>query len=120
GVRACVGMPADPMSIELMAERGIDISAHRGRQLLPKQVAADTQLLVMSEDQSTWIRRQRRALMNQVAPLGAFGDGDIDDPVGGTREQFAAAARAIEDGVERWLERGWTFPSAPNGARREE
>ncbi|MEO0421522.1 MAG: low molecular weight protein-tyrosine-phosphatase [Pseudomonadota bacterium] len=110
GIRACVGLPADPTSIQLMAERGIDISGHRGRQLLPKQVDADTLLLVMSDDQAKWIRRQRGRLASQVAALGEFTVGDIDDPVGGTRGQFERALGEIEEGIEAWLARGWAVP----------
>ncbi len=112
GVRACVGLPADPLSIQLMAARGIDISGHRGRQLLPKQVESDTLLLVMSQDQAQWIRRQRGRLAPQVAALGHFSGGDIDDPVGGTRAQFARALAEIEAGVEAWLEHGWVLGDA--------
>lgn len=115
GVRACVGLPADPLSIQLMAARGIDISAHRGSQLLPKRVDEDTQLLVMSADQTQWIRRQRGRLGAQVACLGAFTGGDIDDPVGGTRAQFARALAEIEAGVEAWLEHGWRVPEHAQG-----
>ncbi|MEM9386290.1 MAG: low molecular weight phosphotyrosine protein phosphatase [Pseudomonadota bacterium] len=110
GVRACVGLPADPLSIQLMAERGIDISGHRGRQLLPKQVDGDTLLMVMSDDQARWIRRQRGRLSSQVAALGRFTVGDIDDPVGGTRAQFERALGEIEDGIQAWLEQGWALP----------
>lgn len=115
GVRACVGLPADPTSIQLMAERGIDISGHRGRQLLPKQVDADTLLLVMSDDQAKWIRRQRGRLAPQVAALGEFTVGDIADPVGGARSQFERALAEIEEGIEAWFERAWAV-SGETGA----
>ena len=40
GVGALVGHPADPFAMELMRERGLDIAAHRARQVTPELVAA--------------------------------------------------------------------------------
>src|SRR6266542_2985353 len=40
GLAALEGRPADPIAVELLAERGIDISAHRARQLTPELLAA--------------------------------------------------------------------------------
>lgn len=116
GVHACVGMPPDPLALRLMAERGLDIGAHRGRQLLPRQVDDRTQLLVMSSDQIAWILGRRRALRGNVALLGAFTGGDIADPVGGTRRDFERALGEIEAGVAAWLDQGWQLPAGGPGA----
>lgn len=117
GTGACVGMPADPLSLRLMAERGLDIGAHRGRQLLPQDMEGDVQLLVMAGDQAQWIGRKRPAARRRVALLGAWTGGDIADPVGGSRGDFEEALVQIEAGVDAWLERGWQTPvrASPGG-----
>jgi protein-tyrosine phosphatase len=110
GVGACVGLPADPMSITLMEERGLDIGAHRGRQLDPQHVGEHTQLLVMTQDQRKWITRRRGSLADRVALLGQWGEGEIADPVGRGRVEFEAARAAIERAVEQWVSCGWVLP----------
>jgi protein-tyrosine phosphatase len=40
GVAALVGRPADSLAVDLLRERGIDLSAHRARQLTPELAAA--------------------------------------------------------------------------------
>jgi protein-tyrosine phosphatase len=112
GVAACVGLPADAMSITLMEERGLDIGSHRGTQLLPALVDAHTQVLVMEASQQQWILKRRRALADQVALLGAFGEGEIDDPVGRGRTEFETAMEAIERAIDGWLRRGWALLGA--------
>src|SRR5512136_1311836 len=47
GLSALVGRPADESTVALMRERGIDISAHRARQLTPRLVAGSDLVLVM-------------------------------------------------------------------------
>ena len=47
GVSALVGDPADPAALELMRERGIDISGHQARQVTPELVVAHDLVLVM-------------------------------------------------------------------------
>jgi protein-tyrosine phosphatase len=106
GIGAMVGMPADPLSIVLMEEMGLDIGAHRGRQLDPSRVDAHTLLLVMSDEQRRWILKRRRDLAGRVARFGRWGEGDIADPVGRGRQEFEAARDAIVRALDGWC-RAW-------------
>ncbi|MEO0975135.1 MAG: low molecular weight phosphotyrosine protein phosphatase [Pseudomonadota bacterium] len=107
GTNACVGLPADPWALQLMAERGLDIGAHRGRQLLPRQLGADTQVMVTAEDQRAWLLRKRSSMKGRILHLGAYTGEDVIDPVGGNRARFEQALEAIDAGIERWLAQGW-------------
>ena len=51
GLGALVGNPADPIAQELMAERGIDISNHRARQLTTEMLTEFELILTMESDQ---------------------------------------------------------------------
>ena len=43
-----VGLPVDPVAVQVLAQRGIDISGHQPRQLAPPIVAADGADLVLT------------------------------------------------------------------------
>src|SRR5688500_11611191 len=47
GIGALVGHPADPLALELMRERGLDLSAHRARQLTAQMINDFELILVM-------------------------------------------------------------------------
>ena len=48
GLGALVNHPADPFSVELMDEIGIDITQHRARQITP-QIVAESELIITME-----------------------------------------------------------------------
>src|SRR5512138_1160813 len=51
GISALVGRPAEQTAQELMRERGLDISAHRARQLTPELIRSFELVLVMEASQ---------------------------------------------------------------------
>jgi protein-tyrosine phosphatase len=100
GLAALEGRGADPMAVELMAARGIDISTHRARQLTPELIAAADLVLVMEEGHRRQIETLAPSARGRVHRIGKFGKYDVADPFGKSREAFASALSLIERGLE--------------------
>ena len=105
GLGALVGHPADEHAVELMSEQGVDITAHRARQLHPDMVAAADLILVMETGHKISIDTADATVRGKVHRLGEWQDKDIDDPYRQPKAAFADALRDIEDGVADWVER---------------
>lgn len=87
----------------VMAERGIDIGAHRGRQLDLALASQFDLLLVMERDQQSWIERQFPILRGRVMRLGHWTDEDIADPYRRSLAEFRTARDRIEHAVDEWM-----------------
>ncbi len=105
GTYAVVGAGASGGSILAMADRGLDLSAHRARQLETKLVQDADVILVMEEAHRrsifyTWPQALRKTfLLSEMAGEHA----EIDDPYGGPQEEYEAAAAILADYVGRGL-----------------
>jgi protein-tyrosine phosphatase len=105
GTAALIGYPPPAPAIELMAERGLDISTHRARQLTDALALKYDLLLVMEQAQQRWIESQWPLLKGRVYRLGGGGSEEVPDPYGQAREVFAGCLRQINSGVEAWAKR---------------
>jgi protein-tyrosine phosphatase len=108
GIGALVGQQADVFAVELMRNRGLDLSQHRGRQLTRELAARFDLILVMDE-------RQQRAVENIFPPargrvhrLGRFGNFDIPDPYGKPRAAFEHSLALIERGIDDFVRAFWS------------
>lgn len=99
GLGALVGRPADPLALRLMAERGIDMSGHRGAQVTrPLCVAADV-ILVMENEQRKRLEDLYPEVRGRVFRLD---DNDIPDPYRKPEAAFRLALAGISTGVQNW------------------
>ena len=105
GLGALVGHAADKHAVDLMKERGVDITAHRARQLHPDMVAAADLILVMEAAHKTSIDTAEPTARGKVHRLCEWQDKDIDDPYRQSKAAFADALKDIEIGVADWVER---------------
>jgi protein-tyrosine phosphatase len=105
GLGALVGEPASEHSIELMKERGIDITSHRGQQLTPELVAGTDLILVMESRHKRVIEENEPMVRGKVFRLGEWQDLEIPDPHRMPRETFEEALAMIDKGVADWVER---------------
>ena len=105
GLGALVGHPASDFAIELMRERGVDITSHRARQLHPDMVSAADLILVMELGHKKAIDEMDPAARGKVHRLGEWQDREISDPYRQPKAVFAEALKDIEDGVADWVER---------------
>ncbi len=105
GLGALVGHPADDFAVELMRERGVDITSHRARQLHPDMVNEADLILVMESGHKKAIDELDQAARGKVHRLGEWRDRDIGDPYRQPQEAFEEALQDIEDGVADWVKR---------------
>jgi len=105
GLGALVGHPAADFAIELMRERGVDITSHRARQLHPDMVSAADLILVMELGHKKVIDEVDQAARGKVHRLGEWQDTEISDPYRQSKAVYAEALKNIEDGVADWVER---------------
>lgn len=103
GTAALVGYGPPPTAVELMAERGVDISGHRARQLTDSLALRHELILVMEGAQRRWIEGQWPILRGRVHLFGVTED--IPDPYGQPREVFEDCLARIDAGVEVWSKR---------------
>jgi protein-tyrosine phosphatase len=100
GIAALVGRPADSTAVELMRERGLDLGAHRARQLTPALVRDFDLVLVMEAAQQVAIETADPGARGRVHRLGRIGGFDIPDPFRRGRASFESALALIERGID--------------------
>lgn len=100
GIAALVGRPADPLAQALVAERGLDLAGHRGRQLTRELVHGFDLLLVMEEDHRRVIEAQFPEARGRVQRIGRAGGFDVPDPYGKDRAAFERALTLIDRGLD--------------------
>ena len=105
GLGALVGHPASDFAVELMRERGVDITSHRARQLHPDMVSAADLILVMELGHKKAIDEMDQAARGKVHRLGEWQDKEISDPYRQSKTVYAEALKNIEDSVADWVER---------------
>jgi protein-tyrosine phosphatase len=105
GLGALVGHPASDYAVELMDERGIDISSHRAQQLTPDLVSKADLILVMESGHRRVIDENDVTARGKVHRLGEWQDKDIDDPYRQEKTAFIEALADIESGIASWTEK---------------
>ena len=107
GLGALLNHSADPISLALMQEKGIDISAHRARQLTPEIVYGSDLILTMSTSQTQQVESQYPGAKGRVHRVGKFSEYDISDPYRRPRAAFEQALILIEQGINDWYRKLW-------------
>jgi len=108
GLAALVGEPADPVALQLMHERQIDLSGHRAQQLTPEIATAFELILVMEEAHQQALQRMYPETRGRVHRLGRFGGFDIPDPYRRPRSAFERSLSLIERGLVEFERRFWS------------
>lgn len=103
GLSALVGEGADPVAVDLMRERGLDISGHRAQQLASWMVREADLILTMDSAQKRYIEQTWLSARGKVRRLLEAGGCDIPDPYQHGRRAFRHALSLIEEGVEEVL-----------------
>lgn len=105
GLGAMVGAPADPLAIQLMEERGLDVRSHRGMQVNGDLCQRADMVLVMESEQRMRIEMLYPLIRGRVFRLGEHAKLDIPDPYQRGEIAFRQSLARIEDGVGHWLQR---------------
>jgi len=111
GIAALVGRPADSIAQALVAERGLDLSRHRARQLTPELIRAFELVLVMEAEQQRAVESILPSARGRVHRIGRWGGFDVPDPYRRDRAAFERALTLIERGIDDletafWPKRG--------------
>lgn len=99
GLGAVVGKGAHPITLELVKERGLDLSGHIARQLTPEILRPYELVLTLEQWQVRDVERLSPSARGKVFRLGHWGGFDIPDPNGKSREMFVEVMRLIDRGV---------------------
>jgi protein-tyrosine phosphatase len=110
GIAALVGRPAEPHAVAACARRGIDISAHRARQLTPELLAAADVVLVMDDAQRHHLERLSASARGRVHRIGRAGGYDVPDPFRGPPAAFEDALALIARGLDDMERVFWGSP----------
>ena len=107
GVWALDGRPASTHGIEEMAERGIDMRAHRSRNITPEIMAEADLVLAMTRQHTEALQAAFPEHAHKVYLLSEMVGRmiDIADPYGGVRQEYAYTARELEQLIEDGYER---------------
>lgn len=105
GLGALVGQPADPLSVLVAAEHGLELSAHRAQQVGAWMCQQAELILVMEQAHKAALEQQFPLVRGKVFRLGQLGNFEIADPYRQPREAFDTAYAAIARGVADWAPR---------------
>ncbi len=103
GINALAGRQADPIAVDLLAERGIDISEHSAVTLNLEYVRTAQIVFAMTKQQRRTIETIYPFSRGKVYCLGEHEEADIADPYRKERAAFEACLGEIERGIDRWL-----------------
>jgi protein-tyrosine phosphatase len=104
GCAALAGRSADPLAVELMAERGLDISGHVAVNMNLEHVRGADLVLTMSTSQTRTVATRYPFSMGKVYCLGAHLGIEVADPYRRGREAFVASLNQIERCISIWHE----------------
>jgi protein-tyrosine-phosphatase len=99
GVWAMVEAPAMALAREVMKERGLDISDHRSQGVSAEFLQEFDLILVMEDMHRRSLQRNYPEAADKVYLLTEIADreGNIDDPVYGTKETYLATVEKLEE-----------------------
>jgi len=105
GLGALDGYAPHPAAVSLMAERGIDITSRRSRQVTPAMALAADLILVMDQHQKQWCEAMAPSTLGRVHLLGCWLPPDqqeIPDPNRKSADVFTRAFSLIAQSVVLW------------------
>jgi protein-tyrosine phosphatase len=105
GLSALTGSLADPMSVQIAQENGLDLSGHRAQQVTSILCKQAELILVMEQSHKAQLESLNPSVRGKVFLLGHYGPFDIPDPYRLDRSAFDFAYQGISQGVADWRTR---------------
>jgi protein-tyrosine-phosphatase len=106
--------PASLFAMQVAGERGIDLSRHRSRRLTPEMIKQADLILAMSAEHLDYMNRIEGAAGHKAYLLRVFPQAEpasnkgpqggvlsIEDPIGGSPEDYERSFREIEKEIKR-------------------
>lgn len=94
------GWSADPFSVRVMKENGIDISKHRAQVLTNGLLKKADLVLTMEAGQSDIVKYSFPNYKGKIMRIGEFGSYDIADPYAKSIDAFREAFALISKGLD--------------------
>ena len=105
GLGALVAAPAHAVAQELLAAKGIDMSAHRAKQLNAQMINEADLVLTMESWHNSSVVKLSPLVQGRVYRIGEFQAFDVADPYRGSHEEFVHSLNEIERGLDGWKDR---------------
>jgi protein-tyrosine phosphatase len=106
GIAALVDHPADPFAVEVMQSHGLDITAHRARQLDEATLYNADLVIVMERSHLEWIDANYPAARGRVYLAGHWGQDkkkEVADPYMMPAAAFSKTYEQLSACVDDWL-----------------
>lgn len=110
GTAMIEGAPATRHAVDVSAEHGIDISAHRSSGVTVEALQACDLVLAMTQEHEVWLKEFAPGSAGKIFMLSEYSDGsdvDVPDPIGGDRREyeqvFDMMARMLDAAVPRMV-----------------
>jgi len=99
GVWAMDGASATALARDVMSERGLDLTLHQSQGVHADLLREFNLVLVMEDRHLRSLQRNYPEEADKVYLLTAMadGEGDVEDPVWGTKETYQATVKELED-----------------------
>ena len=108
GLGALVGKPADPISVQLMQAKNIDLSNHSAQQINSVLVSSADLILAMEQKHLDIIQSKYPESRGKVHLISKWtGNQSIPDPYKKNQEAFELASTMIEAGLNAWHKKLW-------------
>jgi protein-tyrosine-phosphatase len=102
GILEMGGQPADPIVVRLLGKMGIDLSGHHSRRLTPEWAREMDEIIVMERRHRQWVRDNIPEVLPRVSLIREPEDRrDLDDPTGGSLEEYRRAMEMLQQCIER-------------------
>lgn len=107
GIGTLDGYPATPTAVSTAAKHGIDISEHHSRRLTAKLFQEVDLVFALADNHYEFMRNfpdaDKKLFMVKGFPLQELADQEhsVDDPLGGTSEEYEETFKEIEREIER-------------------
>ena len=105
GLGALVGRPADPLSVQVAAQHGLDITAHRAQQVMGWMCQQADLILVMEHTHVAALERQFPLVRGKTFRIGQYRQYDVVDPYRNNRDAFDATYAALRLAIDDWAPR---------------
>lgn len=107
GTLAWPGEGASPHAVQVLADQGIEIAAHRATLLTPELIAGADLVLTMTASHRQRVLQVMPESQDKVFTLGTFAGlpGDILDPYGGSEENYRCCAKELAILIRMALEK---------------
>ncbi len=102
GLNATTGAMADPLSIQIAQENGLDLSGHRAQKVTSILCKQAELILVMEKSHKAQLESLNPSVRGKVYLIGHFGTFEIADPYRQPRAAFDLAWQGISLGVADW------------------